>query len=154
MDPPLYYRKTEEESNTAKALREAHSSEFQRKIREMEAFASFTTQILEDPCKRGLAPWIGSPYELQILALKEFAIGAGPRLDVRNLAVECLRALRLGLTPNSAATLMEELHIIPYYAPLPLLRAGIPVDFTETILEQAGVGVTVGTLGSVALGIL
>lgn len=141
MDPPLYYRKTEEESGTAKALREAHSSAFRREQGDMEAFADFTSKILKDPSRRGLEPWIGSPFEGKILALKEFAIGAGPNLGVRNMAVNCLRALNLGLTPNSAATLMEELHIIPYYAPLPLLRAGIAVKFSDSILEQANVGV-------------
>lgn len=145
MDPPLYYRKTDQESSTAKALREAHSTQFQMKQASMEAFASFLTKILEDPSKRGLEPWIGSVHEEQILALKEFAIGAGPNLGVRNMAVNCLRAANLGLTPNAAATLMEELHIIPYYAPLPLLRAGIPVAFPETVLEEAAVGALFNT---------
>lgn len=139
-DPPLYYRRSEHESKAALSLKEARETAALTKKTELKDFEDFTLALLKIKQKKGMESWSGTPHESRIQALKEFAIGSGPQLNIRNLAVESLRTLNMGLTPNSAAVLMEELGILPPYAPLPLLRAGLTDTFTHELEEKARVG--------------
>ncbi|GMH43072.1 hypothetical protein BSKO_10994 [Bryopsis sp. KO-2023] len=135
-DPPSYHRinsSIDGHNDGLEKARQAHAA----RQKSMKSFADAVSEALKDPNKRGISRWEGGPHEERIRALKDLALGPGPWIDVRNLAVESLRALNMSLTPNGAVTLLEELGIVDRHAPLALIRAGMAQGFDAKLEAEA-----------------